>query len=741
MSWVYLPAPEADCLPPGCLDGGPSALSRSSRTASECSPSDSATDTSSHSRSGMTSARLTDAPGADESTSSAEASPARTSAALGEAQALLALAQAFGLRCSESLARFGLAMSLPKTPRCFALEDLPSCSKGLPAWGILSHGACLELTTSVRPTSAIACGLSVPTPTCAGNEASPSMQKWPAHRRLAAMLPTPTTRAAYKSADFERPCDRRLEVLIGVSPNQAARGAIGGVFIALREWMMGWPLGWSASEPLATDRFRQWLRSHGVSSAPLQSRPRVDCKVCAGLEPCGACDPGIPEPVREQRVHSPSSIALARQCRRAWALCYVDKLRKPEVTWEQCMAHDAWQASEPPAVPWAAYDAWVASEPFKPQGGQRGAAIGTRVHLYAAWWLSGADVADERVYGPRRVIDWESLPGQILQAMVDSLPPRGSLSPRDVEVEQRVTVDGVAFRCIADALMGGVWDHKTSKDIRAYALLSHDVAVALGVPERSLRDDLQACINALAFADTVWADRESDEPVRCTWTYGQTEGKERRVLPVVQEIPVSHALKVVREAADVARELTCETSADAPANTLACDDYGGCWYRREGHCTEPRRWGAILRQAELAEESKGMAKSWKDMVAKQSKANAEVAPAAHAEAPAPKAESKPAAKPAVAKPRTAKPAAAKAQPAPEPIEEETAEATEPEATDPIVQADADAAESPLAEEAPAAPDLDLDALCKLLATGADALSKAMKTVREYKAALEKGGKG
>lgn len=29
------------------------------------------------------------------------------------------------------------------------------------------------------------------------------------------------------------------------------------------EWFMGWPIGWTASEPLATDRFRQWLLGHG----------------------------------------------------------------------------------------------------------------------------------------------------------------------------------------------------------------------------------------------------------------------------------------------------------------------------------------------------------------------------------------------------------------------------------------------------------------------------------------------
>lgn len=36
----------------------------------------------------------------------------------------------------------------------------------------------------------------------------------------------------------------------------------------LLEWLMGWPLGWSAAEPLETARFRQWLDSHGICSFP-----------------------------------------------------------------------------------------------------------------------------------------------------------------------------------------------------------------------------------------------------------------------------------------------------------------------------------------------------------------------------------------------------------------------------------------------------------------------------------------
>ena len=32
------------------------------------------------------------------------------------------------------------------------------------------------------------------------------------------------------------------------------------------EWLMGWPIGHTDCEPLETDKFLRWLRSHGVRS-------------------------------------------------------------------------------------------------------------------------------------------------------------------------------------------------------------------------------------------------------------------------------------------------------------------------------------------------------------------------------------------------------------------------------------------------------------------------------------------
>lgn len=34
------------------------------------------------------------------------------------------------------------------------------------------------------------------------------------------------------------------------------------------EWLMGWPLGWTASSALETGKYQEWLQQHGPSSAP-----------------------------------------------------------------------------------------------------------------------------------------------------------------------------------------------------------------------------------------------------------------------------------------------------------------------------------------------------------------------------------------------------------------------------------------------------------------------------------------
>lgn len=90
-----------------------------------------------------------------------------------------------------------------------------------------------------------------PMPTAKANMLCPSMQKWPAHRNL---FMTPTCQDAKNngSPSQQRRRTKPLNAVIGGSLNPA-----------WVEWLMGWPVGWTALKPLGMGKFRQWQHSHG----------------------------------------------------------------------------------------------------------------------------------------------------------------------------------------------------------------------------------------------------------------------------------------------------------------------------------------------------------------------------------------------------------------------------------------------------------------------------------------------
>lgn len=298
--------------------------------------------------------------------------------------------------------------------------------------------------------------------------------------------------------------------------------------------------------------------------------------------------------------HSASSITLAERCPRAWWHRYRDGLKPPELTWKQAKRAKA----RGDRLPAGAYSK----------------ALGTEMHRLAELYLT---LPPRKAAG---VLDWNDLPGQCLHALVPHLPPAGSVSRRDVEARMSVRVNGVAFRGLIDVVLPALeravqlCDHKTSRDIRTYALLPDAVARRLNQPKRSLRDDLQACLYVLARAKLEPGARGG----LCRWGYTETQ-RSRRALPVVQFIPTAHAKQVAARAAETAlRVESFETIDDATPNTLACDQYGGCWYRSERHCRVPRKWGSVFIHAEKeAEEQKNMGKmNFKALSKATSKANA-----------------------------------------------------------------------------------------------------------------------
>ena len=220
MSWHFLQEQEAAYWDPDSSDGIPSALSRLIPSAGASCSLGSETARSPSSPSGMTSGHLTAAPGAGESTSSQPGFHASHSAQRVEVESLL--------KTSGPMLRGSLPKSNPRTsslrtssanrssvrPRTFSDSvTFVTLSELLPPAWVPRIG---EFDTGYLPTI-----------TTRNNQQSPSMLKWPAYQRLAELAGGQKLPAAFW------------------------------------EWMMGWPIGWTDFEPLATDKFQQWWDAYG----------------------------------------------------------------------------------------------------------------------------------------------------------------------------------------------------------------------------------------------------------------------------------------------------------------------------------------------------------------------------------------------------------------------------------------------------------------------------------------------
>ena len=260
MSWHYSLALEEAFSEACSSDGAPSAPWNSTPSASDDSCSDKMKGTCHRSPFGMMFVPSTDAHGEGLLTWFLVGFPARTSVRLDNEKALMANTPDCGERWLASFQKPDQSLYSSKILRICVLADLSECSKTLTAWGTTRRGVCLERKIVELHTRENACGL-LPTPTTVGNECSPSMQKWPAHQRLMELLgrfKLPTLRASRWGPEDSRGANGRTG-----KTRPSLEALTGGPWISFREWMMAWPLGWSGSAPLGTDRFRQWCDWHG----------------------------------------------------------------------------------------------------------------------------------------------------------------------------------------------------------------------------------------------------------------------------------------------------------------------------------------------------------------------------------------------------------------------------------------------------------------------------------------------
>jgi len=265
--------------------------------ARSCS-NDSETGSSPGSPPGTTCAPSTAGPGPGAATSSPAGSHARTLAQLARAPESMGSDLASGGNLPGSFARWDPATSSWKTPQCSLFEGSAEYSGTWPRWGTMRNGVCWVRTMLAPLTSERGPGF---WPTHLASECHGSLGLHRGDGRtkrsltnLARFIPTPRAMDGSHGARTATPTvewrvehgKANLAEFVVQFPTPAARdwrgpnakpysergggakgnqlpNAVGGMLNPpWVEWLMGWPIGWTACEPLATARFQQWLRSH-----------------------------------------------------------------------------------------------------------------------------------------------------------------------------------------------------------------------------------------------------------------------------------------------------------------------------------------------------------------------------------------------------------------------------------------------------------------------------------------------
>jgi len=214
-----------------------SVLSRLSLTAEKSCSSGNVTESCHGFQSGMTCEPSTESRGEDLSMSCAEGSPVRTlRREVRPQQDLTANEAVSGEKWPEWFAKLNQDSCSWKTRQLSLLEGLDEFCATWPRWGMMQGGECSVLEMLEHDTSARGC-LSFPTVTASWAGHGPGLSNNLENLRMSEKC-TWNTLATITDFGWRWPA-------------------------ALCEWMMMWPIKWSALEPLETDKFQQWLRSHG----------------------------------------------------------------------------------------------------------------------------------------------------------------------------------------------------------------------------------------------------------------------------------------------------------------------------------------------------------------------------------------------------------------------------------------------------------------------------------------------
>lgn len=210
-------------------------LSKLNLTAEKSSCKDSATESCPASQSGTTCGLSTASRGAEKSTASAEASRVKTSRQQAKAWASTEREAGYGASSLVLLARYDRDTRSWKTPQCSLIEDSGECLETFPKSGIMRGGVLWELTTWAHPTGASESGFwRIPTPLASDGSKQQANSKV-RHLRNSKFGARVSSVPYWILKNYNMRCTPKMS-----------------------EWLMGYPISWTDSAPLATDKFRSW---------------------------------------------------------------------------------------------------------------------------------------------------------------------------------------------------------------------------------------------------------------------------------------------------------------------------------------------------------------------------------------------------------------------------------------------------------------------------------------------------
>jgi hypothetical protein len=271
MSWLFSRALVAASLEDCSWGGELSAPLNATPTPQAYSSHDRTTEPSRLSRYGMTCEPLTDVGGTALLMWFRAVSLVRTSASPGRARASTGRGLDSGGTWRASLAKYDPNSSTWRTAQSSLLGGLDESSVTWPRSGSMRNGTLYQRATLARITPESESGL-LPTPTATDHKSESMSPELVMRRAMESkrgvrlterlhrmMLPTPTAGNDHSGGRMDE---------WGGSTNPFRGTELGRLPLnpCWVEERMGWPIGWTDSKPLATDKFHEWQQQHSPRS-------------------------------------------------------------------------------------------------------------------------------------------------------------------------------------------------------------------------------------------------------------------------------------------------------------------------------------------------------------------------------------------------------------------------------------------------------------------------------------------